>query len=115
MKKKIQLDLNLILKKCKPLKKSDKPLKIQLIRNYLSQLSGWKLSGKEIVKTFEFKDFHETMGFVNLVASIANRENHHPDLEVSYDICKVRYSSHKVGGLSENDFICATQIDWLSN
>jgi 4a-hydroxytetrahydrobiopterin dehydratase len=115
MKETVVLEQNLGLKKCKPAKKGEKPLKIQFIKGYLSRLSGWKLSGKEIVKTFEFKNFHETMGFVNAIAYIANREDHHPDLEVSYKTCKVHYSSHEVGGLSENDFICATKIDQLLN
>jgi 4a-hydroxytetrahydrobiopterin dehydratase len=111
----IALEPNLGFKKCKPHKKGDVPLKIGFVKGYLSQLSGWKLSGKEIVKVFEFKNFYETIGFVNALAYIANREDHHPDLEVGYKTCKVRYSSHEVGGLSENDFICATKIDELLN
>ena len=111
----IALESNLGLKKCKSHKKGDVPLKSGIVKGYLSQLSGWKLSGKEIVKVFEFKNFYETIGFVNAVAYIANREDHHPDLEVGYKTCKVRYSSHDVGGLSENDFICATKIDELLN
>ena len=105
------LEQNLGFKKCAPHKKGDRPLAAGLIKGYLSQLSDWKLSGKEIVKTFEFKNFYETINFVNALAFIANREDHHPDLEVGYKTCKVRYSSHDVGGLSENDFICATKID----
>lgn len=53
------------------------------------------------------------MGFVNAVAWIANQEGHHPDLEVGYNHCLVRYSTHAIGGLSENDFICAAKIDKL--
>ena len=109
------LDQDLGLKKCSPHKKGDHPLGVALIKGYLSQLSDWKLSGKEIVKTFEFKNFYETIGFVNVLAYIANREDHHPDLEVGYKTCKVRYSSHDSGGLSENDFICATKIDEFVN
>ena len=111
----IALEQNLDLKKCKPHQKGDVPLKSEIVKGYLSQLSGWKLSSKEIVKVFEFKNFYETIGFVNAIAFIANQEDHHPDLEVGYKTCKVRYSSHDVGGLSENDFICATKIDELLN
>ncbi len=109
----ITLEQNLRFKKCKPHKKGEHPLKIEFIKGYLSQLTGWKLSGKQIVKLYEFKDFYQTIGFVNAIAYIANREDHHPDLEVAYKTCKVRYSSHDVGGLSENDFICVTKIDEL--
>src|SRR5665213_80776 len=113
MKPTIALEQNLEYKKCKPHKKGEVPLKSEFIKAYLSQLFGWKRSCKEIVKIFEFENFYETIGFVNAVAFIANREDHHPDLEVGYKTCKVRYSSHDVGGLSENDFICATKIDKL--
>jgi 4a-hydroxytetrahydrobiopterin dehydratase len=104
---------NLEARKCKPHKKGDHPLDIASIKGYLSQLPDWKRSGKEIVKTFTFKNFYETIGFVNALAYIANSENHHPVLEVEYKTCKVRYSSHDVGGVSENDFICAAKIDAL--
>jgi len=101
-------------KSCKPHTKGEKPVHIVLVRERLSQLSGWKLSGKRIVKAFTFKNFYETIAFVNAVAYIANREDHHPDLEVGYKTCQVSYSSHDIGGLSLNDFICAAKIDRLS-
>jgi 4a-hydroxytetrahydrobiopterin dehydratase len=66
-----------------------------------------------IRKTFRFDDYHRTLAFVNAVAWIAHREDHHPDLEVGYNRCTVRYSTHDVGGLSENDFICAAKVDRL--
>jgi 4a-hydroxytetrahydrobiopterin dehydratase len=74
---------------------------------------GWKLSGdaKRIDRAFSFKDFYRTMSFVNAVAHVANVEDHHPDLEVGYDYCRVRWNTHAVGGLSENDFICAAKVD----
>jgi 4a-hydroxytetrahydrobiopterin dehydratase len=62
---------------------------------------------------FQFKNYYETMAFVNAVAWVAHREDHHPDLEVGYNKCTVRYSTHSVGGLSENDFICAAKVDSL--
>jgi 4a-hydroxytetrahydrobiopterin dehydratase len=81
------------------------------IKQQLKELDGWSEHGSEIVKTFKFKDFHGTMKFVNAVAKIANKENHHPDMEVSYNRCVVHYSTHDVGGLSEEDFISATKVD----
>jgi|GEM_PF-33564 len=101
------------IRKCKPFRKGDLPLEQGSIKGYLSQLPEWKRSGKKIFRAFEFKNFYETMGFVNAVAYIANGENHHPDLEVGYKACKVFYSTHEAGGLTENDFICAEKIDGL--
>jgi 4a-hydroxytetrahydrobiopterin dehydratase len=75
----------------------------------------WQLSvdATSILREFRFKDFFRTMSFVNALAHIANLEDHHPDLEVGYNYCRVRYSTHAIGGLSENDFICAAKIDQL--
>jgi len=77
--------------------------------------SDWLISvdGAWIRREFEFTNFHRTMSFVNAVAWIANTEGHHPDLEVSYSMCVVNYTTHAIKGLSENDFICAAKIDRL--
>ncbi len=80
----------------------------------LSHLPGWTIEGDTLVRTYSFPDFHETMAFVNLVAFIAHREDHHPELVVSFNRCRVTYNTHSVGGLSENDFICAARIDQAS-
>lgn len=82
----------------------------------LPQLSGWTpdAAAKEISRTFAFKNYYEAMAFVNAVAWIAHREDHHPDMAVGYDKVAVTYSTHSVGGLSEKDFACAAQIDALS-
>jgi 4a-hydroxytetrahydrobiopterin dehydratase len=82
----------------------------------LEQLhTDWTLSAdnKSISRTFRFKNYYQTLAFVNALAWIAHGEDHHPDLEVGYNRCLVRYSTHTVGGLSENDFICAARIDAL--
>jgi 4a-hydroxytetrahydrobiopterin dehydratase len=77
--------------------------------------SEWRLieDGKAIKREFSFRDFYRTMSFVNALAHIANIEDHHPDLEIGYNYCRVRYSTHAVQGLSDNDFICAAKIDRL--
>lgn len=83
-------------------------------RSALTQLAaGWRLieDGKAIQRDFEFRDFFRTMSFVNALAHIANLEDHHPDLEVGYNYCRVRFSTHAIGGLSDNDFICAAKLD----
>jgi 4a-hydroxytetrahydrobiopterin dehydratase len=75
----------------------------------------WQLleDAKAIRREFKFKDFYRTMSFVNALAHIANIEDHHPDLEIGYNYCRVRYSTHAVNGLSDNDFICAARIDQI--
>ena len=89
-------------------------LRQEEIERLLPVLDGWQAAPGEIAKTFEFKNYYETMAFVNALAWISHHEDHHPDLEVSYKTCRVRYSTHEVGGLSENDFICAAKVDQLS-
>lgn len=77
------------------------------------QALGWRLIEGALEKTFKFKNFYETIGFVNAVAFIANAEDHHPDLEVSYSHCKVRFNTHDVNGISVSDFFCASRVDAL--
>jgi len=81
------------------------------ITSYLQELPGWAIENGMLAKRFDFANFYETMAFVNMVAWIANRQDHHPDLEVGYNRCRVAYSTHSVGGLSINDFICAAHIE----
>lgn len=83
------------------------------IATHLAQLPGWERQGTNIIKTFRFKNYHETIAFVNASAWVSHREDHHPDLEVGYNACKVRYSTHSVGGLSKKDFDCAAKIEGL--
>ena len=84
------------------------------VQRLLGQLpAGWERRGHEIRKTFAFKNYYETISFVNATAWVSNREDHHPDLEVGYNKCTVRYSTHAVSGLSENDFICAAKVESL--
>ncbi len=81
----------------------------------LRAVPGWELTaaGDEISRVFRFGDYHQTLAFVNAIAAIIHREDHHPDLEVGYNRCRVRFSTHAVHGLSENDFICAARINAL--
>ena len=77
------------------------------------QALGWRLIDGALEKTFSFKNYHETIGFVNAVAFIANAEDHHPDLAVSYGRCSVRFNTHDVNGISVSDFFCASKVDAL--
>jgi 4a-hydroxytetrahydrobiopterin dehydratase len=103
-------------RKCVACRPGTPPLAAERVAELLRQLgSGWRVAddGKALRRAFGFPDFYETMAFVNAVAWIANAEDHHPDLEVGYDYCRLTLSTHSVGGLSENDFICAARIDAL--
>ena len=85
-------------------------------RTLLPQLSKkWSISedNRKIHSNYSFNNFYETMAFVNAIAWIANIENHHPDLEVGYNYCRVHFMTHALSGLTHNDFICAAKIDKL--
>jgi len=75
----------------------------------------WRLSddGKSLRRELSFRNFYRTMGFVNALAYIANAEDHHPDLQVGYNYCRVLFTTHEIDGLSVNDFICAAKMDTL--
>lgn len=106
----------LATKKCLPCEGGVPPLSRAECECLLSQLSSeWRLSpdGTELQREFVFKDFFRTMSFVNALAHVANAEDHHPDLAIGYNYCRIRYTTHAIGGLSENDFICAAKIDQL--
>jgi 4a-hydroxytetrahydrobiopterin dehydratase len=85
----------------------------QQIEQSLKSLPGWQLSGNEIAKTFNFKNYYETMAFVNATAWISHRQDHHPDIELGYNKCKVRYSTHSAGGITAKDMECAGKIEKL--
>lgn len=99
--------------KCKPCEGGVPPLNAAEVKTNLAQLKGWEVVNGELTKTFPFKNYYETMAFVNAVAWVSHREDHHPDLEVGYNKCRIRYITHAIDGLSENDFICAAKIDAL--
>ena len=100
-------------KKCKPCEGGVAPLTPDQVRPMLKGLQGWELEGKGIAKTFKFGNYYETMAFVNAAAWVSHREDHHPDMAVKWGECRVSYWTHAIGGLSENDFICAAKLDAL--
>ncbi len=77
----------------------------------LPELPGWSLREGAIERSYAFRDYYETLAFVNALAWMVHGEDHHPDLLVTYNRCTVRFSTHSVGGISENDFICAAKSD----
>ena len=101
-----------------PIHQNRKALGPTEIVTQLTQLNGesangWKLIDGALEKHWKFANFHETMAFVNAVAWIAHREDHHPDLALGYSRCTVRFNTHDVGGISVSDFHCAGAVDAL--
>ena len=102
---------------CKPCARGTEPLTREQALNLMDQVPGWLLNdtASEISRTFRFSNFYETMAFVNALAWVAHREDHHPDIEVGYNRCHVRYTTHAIKGLSHNDLICSAKINRLQN
>ena len=100
-------------KKCLPCEGGVAPLGEEQIAPLLKGLPGWSREGPAITKTYAFRNYHETLAFVNATGWISHREDHHPEIVAGYSQCKVSYWTHAIGGLSENDFICAAKIDAL--
>lgn len=102
-------------KKCVPCEGGVPPLTLPEAQDLLQELDDWMLidGGRMLAKTFTFKDFKQTMSFVNKVAAIAEEEGHHPDMTVSYGSLGVELMTHAIGGLSENDFIVASKVDQI--
>lgn len=103
-------------KHCKPCEGNVTPLSHVEAKAFLSKLHpDWRLAqdSKSISREWQFKNFYHTMSFVNAAAYIANAEDHHPDLEVGYGYCRMKFNTHSIGGLSENDFICGAKVDAL--
>ncbi|MHB8255125.1 MAG: 4a-hydroxytetrahydrobiopterin dehydratase [Acidiferrobacter sp.] len=101
---------------CRPCEGGVAPIPPDRAQELMTQIPQWTLeeSGQAVLRTFGFRNFFETMAFVNAIAYIAHREDHHPELYVSYKECRVRYQTHAIAGLSKNDFICAAKIDALT-
>lgn len=105
---------NLADKHCKPCKDGATSLASEAAHDYMQQLSDlWQLNEQSITGSFEFKNYYRTTAFVNAVVWIAHSEDHHPDITFGYKHCKIVFTTHDVGGLSENDFISAARIDRL--
>jgi 4a-hydroxytetrahydrobiopterin dehydratase len=103
---------DLLNRHCRPLEGSA-AMTDREVADHLRQVSGWQQIGQAIEKTFAFKNYHETIAFVNALAWICHVQDHHPALTVTYNRCVVRFDTHSVGGISVNDFICAAKADNL--
>ena len=102
-------------KHCVPCEGGVPALSKEKVTDLLAKIKDWEANADStrITRRFSFKNFYKTMAFVNAIAWIANQENHHPDMEIGYNYCVVKFTTHAIKGLSENDFICAAKVDGL--
>jgi len=110
-------DINKLLNAtCSPIKSQQKAMNLAEIQSQRALTPLWQYCAEEneLCRTFHFDDYKATISFVNQLAAIAERHNHHPDLTVNYNRCKVGYSTHSINGISINDFICVAHIDQLA-
>jgi len=105
--------MSLLDRTCKQPGIGDSPFSPEQAEQMLREVRDWTLEGAGIKREFQFKDFREAMAFVNKVADIAEGQGHHPDIFISYKTVRLVLTTHKIGGLSQNDFIVAAKIDQL--
>jgi 4a-hydroxytetrahydrobiopterin dehydratase len=106
-------DNELLMMTCQPLAEGTPPISGHDLEHRLSHAEGWQVDDGQLTKTYQFEDHYQTMAFVNAVAWISHREDHHPEMVVGYNTCALRYSTHTIGGISMNDFICSAKVDHL--
>lgn len=99
--------------RCTPLAPGTPALDAQRCDQLLTTLDGWQIEQGAIVKRYRFANYFQTIAFVNVAAWLSHREDHHPELLVGYGECRVAYHTHSIGGLTDNDFICAAKLDAL--
>jgi 4a-hydroxytetrahydrobiopterin dehydratase len=107
------MDSEVVKKKCAACEGEVAKLSDEMAGDLLKQVRGWEMKDEVLRREFRFKNYHEVMAFVNAVAWVSHREDHHPDMEVGYNRVVVSYVTHAVGGLTENDFICAAKVGAL--
>jgi len=104
----------LAAQQCEPCRVGTPPLAKEEAEELHRQTPQWTLKDKAIEREFQFQDFREAMAFVNRLAEVAEQEGHHPDIYIYYNKVRLELSTHKIGGLSKNDFILAAKIDALA-
>ena len=103
-------------KRCVPCEGGIPPFDTKEIHKYLKKVDGWDVKSDQdksfyLIKKYTFKNFIESQNFVNKVGSIAENENHHPDISFGWGYCTIKIFTHAIKGLAENDFILAAKID----
>ncbi|KAB2917130.1 MAG: 4a-hydroxytetrahydrobiopterin dehydratase, partial [Dechloromonas sp.] len=97
-------------KRCQPCEGGVPALSGEAVGRLLSGLLGWTVGDGRLSKSFMFRNHYEAMAFVNAIAWVSHREDHHPQLTIGYKEVRVEYWTHAIGGLTENDFICAAKL-----
>ncbi|MBI5491550.1 MAG: 4a-hydroxytetrahydrobiopterin dehydratase [Deltaproteobacteria bacterium] len=106
--------MKLFEEKCRPVEKGQSPIGPDEIRELSREVPQWTIGDTSMEREFKFKDFNQAMAFVNKVAEAASGEDHHPDILISYNKVKLILSTHRIGGLSRNDFIMAAKVDRIT-
>jgi 4a-hydroxytetrahydrobiopterin dehydratase len=106
--------MSLYEEQCAPCRLGGAPMQPSEARELANNVPLWALSEKQIEREFKFKDFRKAIAFVNMVADAAEKQGHHPDIYISYGRVRLTLWTHKIGGLSRNDFILAAKIDRLA-
>jgi len=106
--------MELTEKKCKPCEGGVAPLTEEQANDLLKQIPSWNIKEGHVFKQFEFKNFKESISFVNRVADIAEQEGHHPNIAINFKKVDIELWTHAINGLSENDFILPAKIDKIS-
>jgi len=109
----LMCDSALVMEPCRPIPEGTPPLPAHEVHHLLGHVDGWEIRSGVLEKTFQFEDHYQAMAFVDAVAWISHREDHHPEMVVGYNTVTVRYHTHTVGGISRNDFLCAAKVDHL--
>jgi 4a-hydroxytetrahydrobiopterin dehydratase len=99
--------------KCEPCRIGMPPLSYEEAKALQLEIPEWTLKDSSIERVFQFRDFKEAIKFVNRLAQAAEEEGHHPDIHIYYNKVRIELSTHKIKGLSNNDFILAAKIDAL--
>jgi len=105
--------VELAARKCRPCERGTPSMSEKEAKAMLGKIQGWESKENKIRKVYRFKDFNESMRFVNKVADLAEEEGHHPNISISWNKVTLTLTTHAIGGLSENDFILAAKIDKL--
>ena len=105
--------MKLAEQKCQAIGKDDAPLASKEIYNLSTEIPAWYIGKNFIKREYKFDNFRQAMDFVNKVAVLAEEQDHHPDISIFYNEVELTFSTHKIGGLSLNDFIMAAKVEML--
>ncbi len=103
----------LLEQRCRHYSQDESSLNLSEVEQYRRFTPEWQFCAteNELSRTYHFESYADTIAFVNTVAKVAEEQDHHPDMEVNYNRCKVCFRTHTVHGVTINDFICAANID----